>query len=208
MFRKLIEDYKIKVVGIIQLGAHFWQEKEMFLQMGITNFILVEPQGWAYEILQSKIDGLNASVFRCAVSDFEGIGILNADANNLGMSSSLLKPKKHLEIYPNISFRIKEEVQVKKIENIPFDRSKYNVLYMDIQGNELRALQGAESTFLKGIDAIYTEVNFIELFENCTLISQLDEYLKTFGFTRVYTNEIEPGVWGDAFYLKSALLDI
>ncbi len=63
--------------------------------------------------------------------------------------------------------------------------------------------KGAIET-LSGIDFIYSEVNKEPLYENCTLVEQLDEFLKGHGFLRTDTN-----LWGnnqsfgDAIYIKT-----
>ena len=114
------------------------------------------------------------------------------------MSNSLLKPEKHLQQYPSIQFTKKELVQVSKLDDLMFDKGKYNFLYMDIQGYELEALKGATDT-LKNIDYIYSEVNRDDLYEQCAKVEAIDAYLSN--YERVYTNWI--GVtWGDALYIR------
>ena len=201
-FVKLIAQYNIRPIGIIQLGVHRFQEKEVFQSIGINDFVLVEPQKAAYDIMLERAKDTNAVCFNCAVSDYNGEGEMNCDVINEGQSSSLLEPKDHLEIYPGIEFTRKEKVKVVRIENLEFDRLRYNILAMDLQGGELRALQGDE-LLLKYIDAIYTEVNFREMYKGCVLIDDLDVYLDDFRFTRVATgpNYNNQG-WSDAFYIK------
>ena len=72
---------------------------------------------------------------------------------------------------------------------------------MDIQGAELLALKGSSDT-LKNIDYVYLEVNEKELYTGCGLLSEVDEYLKEKGFTRVEIN-MTPHGWGDAFYTRT-----
>lgn len=200
-FKKLIEKYNIKITGIIQLGVHYFEEKAMFVSMFVSKFVLVEPQKHCISQIADKIADIDALVFDCAVSTYKGIGIMHCDDNNCGHSSSLLLPKEHLKQYPGIKFPRREVVQVNRIENLQFDRNNYNVLVMDIQGSELNALKGAEREFLFGISAIFTEINFEEMYENCAQSQALDNYLSDFGFKRVETGKIENG-WTDAMYIN------
>jgi FkbM family methyltransferase len=201
-FTSLISKYNIKIKGIIQLGAHYFQEREVFTNLGVKDFVLVEPQTHAFQILKHKCNGLNAALFKYAVSDEEGIFEMKCDRSNEGQSSSLLEAKEHLRIYPGIEFTRTEKVRVKRLENLYFDRQKYNVLVMDLQGNELKAIKGA-GNLLETIDAIYTEVNFIEMYKGCVLIDDLDTYLFSKGFTRVETGEnYNKQGWSDAFYIR------
>ncbi len=70
----------------------------------------------------------------------------------------------------------------------------------DIQGAELKALQGAEF-ILPFANALYLEVNVEELYKGCSLLPELDAYLADRGFQRVLTRIVQEG-WGDALYVR------
>ena len=76
-----------------------------------------------------------------------------------------------------------------------------NFLNIDLQGAELLALKGMKN-LLKHFDYLYLEVNKEELYENCNLIGEIDEYVKQFNFKRVETVMTKEN-WGDAFYIKN-----
>ena len=50
---------------------------------------------------------------------------------------------------------------------------------------------------------IYSEVNKERVYQNCTLINDLDLFLNQFGFKRVVTKWVRGAGWGDALYMKS-----
>jgi hypothetical protein len=79
---------------------------------------------------------------------------------------------------------------------------KHNFLNLDIQGAELKALKGME-TYLGDVEYIYTEVNCDSVYLNCAQVTELDEYLAKWGFTRVETSWCENYKWGDALYIKN-----
>jgi hypothetical protein len=93
-------------------------------------------------------------------------------------------------------------VKIDKLDNIEFDRSKYNVLNIDTQGTELDVLNGARET-LKFIDIIFIEVNTKEMYKNCCMVNDIDSFLSQYKFKRVLT-DYHGGNWGqgDALYLK------
>ena len=201
----LLKKYGVKPNGVIQIGSHFFQEKEVFQRIGISNFALIEPQAHAFQITKDRSSDLsNCQLFKCAISDNEGDMTLYCDNANEGQSSSLLKADKHLETYPHIIFEREEIVSVKTLDSLGLYTYDYDLIVIDVQGNELRALQGGLVTLQK-INVIYTEVNFIENYHGCCLVSQLDEFLKLQGFTRVETG-IDAGGWSDAFYIRDSLL--
>jgi hypothetical protein len=77
----------------------------------------------------------------------------------------------------------------------------FNFLNIDVQGFELEVLRGAAET-LNYVDYILTEVNREELYEDCVLVEELDEFLDAYGFVREETSW-GGGSWGDAFYVKN-----
>ena len=79
------------------------------------------------------------------------------------------------------------------------DPAKFNFWNFDIQGAELMALKGATKS-IQYAKAIYLEVNEKELYENCGLINEIDNFLLQYNFKRVFTSMTEHG-WGDALYV-------
>ena len=78
------------------------------------------------------------------------------------------------------------------------DVSKYNFLNLDIQGAELLALKGF-GDLLVGIDYIYTEVNETDIYKDCALIGEIDQYLSDFERVETAMTEFK---WGDALYRR------
>ena len=59
----------------------------------------------------------------------------------------------------------------------------FNFLNLDIQGAELKALKSM-GDYLNNVDYIYTEVNSDYVYEDCALITELDDYLSQFKKSR------------------------
>ena len=76
----------------------------------------------------------------------------------------------------------------------------YDFMNIAIQGAELLALKGAIK-FIKNVKIIYCKIHEIELYKNCASITELDDFLFTNGFIRVFTITTEKG-WGDAVYIR------
>jgi hypothetical protein len=77
-----------------------------------------------------------------------------------------------------------------------------NILNIDIQGAELLALKGL-GNLLENFNFIYTEVNEKEIYIKCALLSEIDEYVSTFGFERRYLNTLNG--YGNALYIKKVI---
>lgn len=199
-FEQLVKEYNLNIKGIIQLGAHYSEELPIFQSLGISDFVFIEPLPHAFKIIQEKTKDIpGAILYNVACSNEEGQMEMFVDSTNEGQSSSLLEPKLHLEVANWVVFDRRETVEVKKVDNLEFDRSKFNCAILDIQGAELKALQGAIET-LPYIDIIYTELNYTELYSGCCLVEDLDKFLAEFGFKRVASDG--NGHWGDGLYIK------
>ena len=89
----------------------------------------------------------------------------------------------------------------KKFEDLEI--SDIDFLLMDVQGFELEVLKGFGNE-LNLVKFIFTEVNRDYLYENNVLIYDLDRFLKSKDFIRVWTSWRTADMpWGDAFYIKT-----
>ena len=136
---------------------------------------------------------------------------LNVTSNT--QSSSILNLGLHKKLYPNI-VKNKELLVDGATLNYEFKNfyniNDFNILNMDIQGSELLALLGANQITNK-LDAIYTEINYDYVYEDCALINEIDDYLTKHDFTRFATETIKDDtgrpVWGDALYVKKKFIN-
>jgi FkbM family methyltransferase len=197
----LIKEYSIKINGIIHIGGHRGSEINVYKNLGVENAIFFEPLSNNYAYLSEALKNTNYIGKNIALGNVQGNIDMYVEDVNQSMSSSILKPKKHLEQYPGIVFTRMENVIIDKLDNVDINLNDYNFINMDVQGYELEVLKGATETLNK-IDYIYCEVNNDELYENCALIDELDKFLSTYSFKREVTDWCG-GTWGDALYIKT-----
>jgi FkbM family methyltransferase len=213
----LIKDYHIKMRGVIHIGAHNGLEYEDYVLYGIQNIIFFEPVASTYQKLLARLPNMGnefvthnlceeplpyVRTVNMALGNTTGEIEMFIETANNGQSSSILEAGTHLQSYPQITFDTKETVKIDKLDNINFPRALYNVLNVDVQGYELEVFKGAVNV-LKTIDVIYTEINTGEVYKGCAKLSDLDEFLSTQGFTRVWVHVYEGVGYGDAIYVKN-----
>lgn len=94
--------------------------------------------------------------------------------------------------------------------------SQVDFLELDTQGTELDILQGAQAFLDSSLVGIQVEVEFSPIYQSQPLFSDVDAYLRRFGFVlfdlsrKYYRRSLYPPdretrgqlVWGDALYLK------
>jgi FkbM family methyltransferase len=199
-FNTLRNKYNFNINGVIHIGGHYGEEYELYNSLNVPS-IFFEPLSNNYNVLKSKVEhDPNIQTFQCALGNENKIVTMNVETANNGQSSSILKPKKHLEQYPHITFNSTEEVNMFRLDDIDLNLTQYNFLNIDVQGYELEVFKGAFET-LKNINYIISEINRDEVYENCPHVDELDEYLSQFGFKRVET-DWAGDTWGDALYIK------
>jgi len=198
----LVQKYSIQFNGILHVGAHQCEEIGVYEKYIQRNNIL-----WI-EAMQDKVDYCksvypNLLIEQAVISDKEETVTFNVSNN--GQSSSILDFGLHSTFHPHVYYVNQFLATTKQLKDIinKYD-IPYNFINLDIQGVELKALKSMES-YLSSIDYIYTEVNSDYVYKNCSLITEIDEYLLTFGFKRVETSWCENFRWGDAFYIKEKM---
>jgi len=194
--------YNMKNKGVVHIGAHYGEEVFDYLNKGIQEIILFEPLSENFNILSQNMKDVNANIqgYQVALGNDEKMVTMNISSNH-ALSSSILKPKDHLEHHPDVFFNGTEEVEMKKLDS--FNIGDANFINMDVQGYELEVLKGGSKT-LKQIDYVYCEVNRGEMYENNAMIEDIDEFLAPYAFERVETYWPETWYkWGDALYIKN-----
>jgi FkbM family methyltransferase len=211
-FSDVVHKHGVKPRGVIHIGAHDAQEFSDYVQNRVQDMIWIEADPTIALRLKERFQELNnVLVFNHAISDVDNQNLKFFITNNEGMSSSILELGTHKQLFPGI--KVLSEIPVKSktldtlVEENNIDLEKYNFLNIDIQGAELLALKGASKT-LQHIDAVFAEVNTNHVYKGCALMSEIDDYLSTFGFERIATKMWEDewiGIhpWGDALYKKT-----
>lgn len=201
-FNKL-KDYNITPLGVIHVGMHKAEEYPIYKAAGVQRIIFIEANP---ALCQKSFAVGNVPfvwVFNGAVSDIEEE--VEFTITNNGESSSILELADHSQIYPNIVEIDRIKMITTTLDHILDEEygiiynNGWNILNLDIQGAELKAMKGLSNW--DHIEAVFTEVNYREMYKGCALISEIDEFLSNKGFRKV--EEVDTGAgWGDALYIK------
>jgi FkbM family methyltransferase len=203
IIKNLLDFNNIKVKGSFHVGAHDCEELEFYGKLGLLQSDVVWIEAMHKKVLECKVRGI-PNVYQAVISDKDDEKVKFNVSNNY-QSSSILELQTHAYQHPEVKY-VSSSIEITTTIDTFFSRknldaSKYNFWNFDIQGAELLALKGALNS-IQYADAIYLEVNEEHLYKDCGLIGEIDEFLKTKGFTRVHT-VMTHWKWGDALYLRT-----
>jgi FkbM family methyltransferase len=200
---ELLNTNNIKINKCIHIGAHKCEELPIYITMGLAKDDIIWIEGNDDMVAVAKNN--NIAVHNYIITDKDDVEVILYKANDTA-SSSILDMKRHVEVYPDISYA--NSIKSKSITIDTFlditgiKSDEYNFLNIAIQGAELMALRGAIN-YLKYAKAIYIKIHEIELYKNCPSIKEIDDFLRCYNFTRIITIMTEKG-WGDALYIISS----
>ena len=152
----------------------------------------------------------NVNTFELAISNENGF--MDFFVNKSKATNSLLSSKiTNSFIDDHSKFEKKIKVETKMLDTFLAENSisRIDILKMDVQGGELKILEGAKDSLQKKIiKIIYTEIWFIEGYNDQPLYHDLATYLNNFGYYpfglyNLHYRKDGHLLWGDAiFYLK------
>ena len=197
----MVKKYNMDIKGIIHIGAHRGQEIEEYIENGVQDIIMFEPVSLNFKILEQRMQDMNANIsaYQVALGNEEKNVTMYLSDNGL-LSSSVLKPKVHLQLHPTVGFPTTEEVEMKRLDSFAEETQNFNFINMDVQGYELEVLKGGAET-LKHIDYVYCEINRDELYEGNAFVEDLDKFLADYNMERVETDWAGT-LWGDTLYVR------
>jgi FkbM family methyltransferase len=194
--------------GVIQGGAHYGQEVNVYDQMSIPNRILFEPVSSSFSVLEQHYGNRKDCSFmleKKALGNENKMIDIFVETHNQGQSNSLLKPAKHLNQFPDITFDNKEEVEMVRLDDWmvanKIDSTIYNLLILDVQGYEMEVLKGAIKT-LQNVEVVVAEILREELYEGCVMHQDLEMFLNDNGF-HIFNSNWVGGSYGDAVFVRN-----
>jgi FkbM family methyltransferase len=198
------------VAWIMEFGAADGRDSVEFVKQYPNSRVLaLEPVPTSFAILNDHArDNPRIIAHQAAVSDHAGEATFfiasERDASALSRSNDTGSAfDQHTECVDEIKVRV-TTIDEQCLEN-GIDR--IDILKMDAQGAELLALHGATRMLNGGgIGVIYTEIQFIRLYETSCLFHEIWSYLANFGFVlhNIYNlshNEHGQLCWGDAIFI-------
>lgn len=171
---------------------------------GIRRALLIEPQPANARVLAAQYADSRFQISECAVSDEEGA--VDMAILNFHYSSSLLAVKAEFAgNSPDADFRVRERIAVKTrlLDNLLAEISwtePVDLLKIDVQGAEIKALNGARQTLARTRMA-WIEVSFRPMYEGSAVFADVHAFMNSHGFR---LSSIQEGFRGEQGELLQA----
>lgn len=213
----------LETIGILDIGAMNLGTKEYqsLLQQSVARVVGFEPVEAECNRLNSELAGNSVSFLPYCIGDGS---VQKFYLTNYSMTSSLYQPNAELlnlfgrlgELTIPIS---EEEMKTYCLDDLNEIDFPVDFIKIDIQGAELQAFQGARKRILPETLVIQTEVEWVPMYKEQPLFSEVETFLRSQGFLLhkilgfgsrnflPYTsaNEIPSGsqiLWSDVIFVK------
>lgn len=202
--KSFIGKFLPKAPVIIEAGAHIGADTlEMSKRWPKGSIHAFEPVPDIFAKLIENTKGLkNVKSYPCALGAVTGTARIFVSGGESDGSSSLLEPKEHLTEHPDVHFAEQIEIPVMTLDDWS---EKYGVrnadlLWLDMQGNELAAMKAGES-ILGTVRAIHIEVSLKEVYHCVPLYPEVREWLEARGF-KVVREELPWPDMGNVLFVR------
>lgn len=202
MIDALLPQIAAEVTGILHVGAHTGQEADAYARHGITNVVWVEANPRLIPKLEQVAAARNQRVIQAAVWGTRATKAFRI-SNNEGHSSSLLEFGTHRKRFPSVDWEETIYVETTTLDDLAkqHDLKGLNLLVMDIQGAEERALSGGW-TLLRQLDFVICEIAFEPVYQHAETAWTVDAHLQNFTCIALVAHGNQSIFAGDALYRR------
>jgi FkbM family methyltransferase len=187
-----IREHQARATGILHLGAHTGQEREVYRELG-KPVVWVEANPRVFPALQSNIASIPGQSALCALlGDVDGREEMFHISNNFdGVSSSIypfgeyavgeksLWPELNLQMVTTLTLPMVRLDTLLAANQV--DVAAYDFWVLDLQGSETVALAGAERS-LPHCRCLLAEVSEKEIYQGGPTCRELERFLADQGF--------------------------
>lgn len=215
LFHGKPQAYFQRINGIIHIGASTGQEREHYSQEGL-NVLWIEAIPSVFnELVENLKNFPRQKALNYLLDSCNKDSVRFNISSNSGESSSLLALGDHQRMYPDVTYVECVNLNARTldwvIENESIDLSLYDSLILDVQGAELRVLEGASNAMTR-MRFIEVEVADFRSYTGCPVLQEMTHFMEAHGFILEYLQRVSfsPGIgtYYNATYKNHTLKDL
>jgi FkbM family methyltransferase len=200
---ELLDRYKIECDSVLHIGGHLAEEASLYSNGRISKATFIEGDPETFQDMSEVLGQYPGYLGIKAMLSSEKSITKFYVASNLGASSSILAPRRHLTERPDIKFHTIKEIETVTLDSL--NLGIFDLVVLDVQGAELKVIQGGLET-INAARAIWVEVNTGAMYEGDANSSEIVLSLAEH-FVVVYMNMSE-NKWGDALFIRKSLVQL
>jgi FkbM family methyltransferase len=198
----LINKFSLELNSVLHIGAHYGEEAQQYWDAGIRKVTFIEADPETFKICERNISKFPNFMAICALLT----NSINQThrfyiSSNDGMSSSVLKPGRHLLEHPDITFDSSKYIAGQTLDSLKLHN--HDLVVIDVQGAEDLVILGGMQT-IDQAKYLFIEVNSGELYINDASITKLINLLDE-NFVLINL-EMNNHYYGDAFFINKQYL--
>lgn len=201
--KEIIAHYLPPNPVIVEAGAHIGRDtKKMYTIWPKCTIHAFEPVPELFaELTKNVAKYSNVFCYPYALSSQIMTTTLYKSGGRSTATSSLYEPMGYLQEHPE-TFFTPITVQTITLDSWAKQNTIHTVdmLWLDMQGGELAALQGAQE-LLKRVSVIHTEVALNERYKNAPLYPEIKNWLEKHGFSVAY-EALGKSHWGNVLFVR------
>lgn len=211
--KKILIDNNVKAETIFDIGANVGQTTQKYRKLFPKSIIYgFEPFPKVFEIYSKNTNG-EKKIHKKQFALSNKIGKAFFFSNENHYTNSLLAIDKKFGNDNAYKLKSKIEIETNTLDNFCKENNikRINILKMDVQGGEMLVLEGAkEMLSQKAIDLIYTEIEFVTLYQDQPLFEDIRKFLNNYGYKfyknyNTYYNEKSEAISADSIFINQRL---
>lgn len=180
LLEQVVTAFKPHIKGVVHVGAHVANEAAVY--DGISDVLWVEANPELIAALQANVHPRGHKTALATLSNENGKLVEFHVMSGDGGSSSVHRPTKHLELWPDIKLDHVIKTHTKRLDTLLAEKpTEANLLVIDVQGHELCVLRGAGDR-LRQFDIVIAEAYPQALYDGAVTMGDLCTSMVLSGF--------------------------
>lgn len=195
------------ITGVIHIGAHYAEEAWEYNELGWKAIWFEAHPDYVVKMKENLAQYPGQEGYQACLSDVDGEEVefwITRDE----YASSMLKPEWHQIQNPHAKITGTIKLITDRFDNLwtveyegAYGLSEYNLLVLDVQGAEYKVFQGM-GDYADNFDGIISEYSTVEFYKDVPRLTDLDKLYGDKGFKRVFPDDTNTLVHGDALYVR------